>query len=174
MVRRRFRVPALLGARPGGAYAAAWAALLYFGVEGYRDLAARTAEAVDRIVAGLGQIAGLRLLGKPQGPLVAYGSAEPGLDIFVVGEQLQARGWNINRLQFPGGLHAMVTARHLEVVDDYLADLAASVEVARAHPEYAQQGGTAVYGMIARAPLRDMVRAQVLETFASYYAPDAG
>ena len=174
MVRRRFRVPALLGARPGGAYAAAWAALLYFGVEGYRDLAARTAEAVDRIVAGLGQIAGLRLLAKPQGPLVAYGSAEPGLDIFVVGDQMQARGWNINRLQFPDGLHAMVTARHLEVVDNYLADLAASVEVARAHPEYAQQGGTAVYGMIARAPLRDMVRAQVLETFASYYAPDAG
>jgi hypothetical protein len=65
----------------------------------------------------------------------------------------------------------MVTARHLEVVDDYLADLAASVAVARAHPEYAQIGGAAVYGLIARAPLRDMVRAQVLETFANFYAP---
>jgi len=169
-----FASPALLGTRPGGAYAAAWAALQYFGVEGYCELAARTAEAVDRIVAGLAQIPGLRLLARPQGPLVAYGSAEPGLDIFVVGDQMEARGWNINRLQFPDGLHAMVTARHLEVVDDYLADLAASVAVARAHPEYAQQGGAAVYGMIARAPFRDMVRAQVLETFASYYSAGGG
>ncbi len=166
-----FASPALLGTRPGGAYAAAWAALQYFGVEGYRALAERTAKAVDRITGGIAAIPGLRLLAKPQGPLVAYGSAEPGLDIFVVGDQMEARGWNINRLQFPDGLHAMVTARHLEVVDDYLADLAASVTVARDHPEYAQQGAAAMYGLVARAPFRDMVRAQVLETFAAYYAP---
>jgi sphinganine-1-phosphate aldolase len=168
-----FASPALLGTRPGGAYAAAWAALKYFGVDGYRELARRTAEAVDRIVAGVEAIPGLRLLAKPDGPLVAYGSAEPELNIFVVGDQMEARGWNINRLQFPDGLHAMVTARHLEVVDTYLADLAESVAVARAHPEYARQGQAAMYGMVAHAPFREMVRAQVLETFASYYAPGA-
>ncbi len=166
-----FASPALLGTRPGGAYAAAWAALKYFGVEGYRELARRTAEAVDLIAAGVEAIPGLRLLAKPQGPLVAYGSAEPELNIFVVGDQMEARGWNINRLQFPDGLHAMVTARHLPVVESYLADLAASVGVARAHPEYAQQGAAAMYGMVAHAPFREMVRAQVLETFAGYYAP---
>jgi len=166
-----FASPGLLGTRPGGAYAAAWAALNYFGVDGYRDLAARTAEAIDRLAAGIEAIPGLRLIAQPQGPLIAYGSAEAGLDIFVVGDQMQARGWNINRLQFPDGLHAMVTARHLEVVDDYLRDLRESVAVARAHPEYAQQGAAAVYGLIARAPFRDMVRAQVLETFAGFYAP---
>ena len=58
-----------------------------------------------------------------------------------------------------------------EVVDGYVADLRASVEVARAHPELAQQGEAAVYGLIAHAPFRDMVRSQVLDTFASYYAP---
>ena len=111
------------------------------------------------------------MLAKPQGPLIAYGSDDPGVNIFVVGDQMEARGWNINRLQFPDGLHGMVTARHLEVVDGYLADLRASVEVARAHPELAQQGEAAVYGLIAHAPFRDMVRSQVLDTFASYYAP---
>lgn len=166
-----FASPALLGTRPGGAYAAAWAALNYFGVEGYRELAAATAEAVDRLAQGIKSIPGLRLLAEPGGPLIAYGSDETQLNIFVVGDQMETRGWNINRLQFPDGLHAMVTARHLEVVDDYLKDLAASVAVARAHPEYAEQGGAAVYGLVAHAPFRDMVRAQVLETFASYYAP---
>ena len=70
-----FASPALLGTRPGGSYAAAWAALQYFGISGYRDLAARTAQAVDRLCAGVSAIAGLRMLATPQGPLIAYGSS---------------------------------------------------------------------------------------------------
>jgi len=164
-----FASPALLGTRPGGAYAAAWSALQYFGVSGYRDLAARTAEAVDRLVEGVSAIPGLKMLAKPEGPLIAYGSVDPSVNIFSVGDRMEERGWTINRLQFPDGLHGMVTARHLEVVDTYLSDLRASVETARAHPELAQSGAAAVYGMIAHAPLRDMVRSQVLDTFAGYY-----
>lgn len=141
-----FASPALLGTRPRGAYAEAWAALQYFGQSGYRDLAARTAETVDRLCEGIAGTPGLKMLAKPQGPLIAYGSDDPGVNIFVVGDQMEARGWSINRLQFPDGLHGMVTARHLEVVEGYLADLRASVEVARAHPELAQQGEAAVYG----------------------------
>ena len=166
-----FASPGLLGTRPGGAYAAAWAALQYFGQSGYRELAERTAKAVDGLCEGIGNIPGLRMLGQPQGPVLAYGSVDPGVNIFVVGDQMEERGWNINRLQYPDGLHAMVTARHLEVVDDYLADLRSSVEAARAHPELAQRGAAAVYGLIAHAPFRDMVRSQVLDTFASYYEP---
>ena len=119
-----------------------------------------------------GHLAGdesLKMLAKPQGPLIAYGSVDPSVNIFSVGDRMQERGWTINRLQFPDGLHGMVTARHLEVVDAYLADLQASVDTARAHPELAQSGAAAVYGMIAHAPLRDMVRSQVLDTFAGYY-----
>ena len=37
-----FASPALLGTRPGGAYAAAWAVLQKIGKQGYRDLAAQT------------------------------------------------------------------------------------------------------------------------------------
>ena len=165
-----FASPALLGTRPGGAYAAAWAALQYFGIAGYRDLAARTTEAVERLSAGIEAIPGLRMLAKPQGPLIAYGSSDVGVNIFSVGDRMEERGWSLNRLQLPDGLHGMVTARHLEVVDRYLADLAASVEIARAHPELAQQGRAAIYGMIAHAPYREVVRSQVLDTFAGYYA----
>lgn len=169
-----FASPALLGTRPGGAYAAAWAALQHFGASGYRDLAARTAQAVDRLCAGIAAIPGLRLLAVPQGPLLAYGSADPQVNIFAVGDQMQERGWTINRVQNPDGLHAMVTARHLEVVDDYLADLRAGVDTVRAHPELARQGGAATYGMMAHVPLRGMVRKRVLDLFAAMYAPGGG
>ena len=44
-----FASPALLGTRPGGAYAAAWAAMQHMGKSGYRDLARRTIKAFDRM-----------------------------------------------------------------------------------------------------------------------------
>lgn len=169
-----FASPALLGTRPGGAYAAAWATLQYFGESGYRELAARTCAAVDLLCVGIEAIPGLKLLVAPQGPLLAYGSADPDVNIFAVGDQMDAKGWSINRLQNPDGLHAMVTAQHLEVVDSYLADLRLAVDTVRAHPELAQQGHAATYGMLAHVPLRGMVKRRVLDIFANLYAPGGG
>jgi len=122
-----FASPALLGTRPGGAYAAAWAALQHFGIDGYRELAQRTTAAFETLKAGIAAIDGLHVLGAPQGPLIAYASRDPAVDIYAVGDQMDARGWQVNRLQFPPGLHAMVTAQHRDVADAYLADLKAAV-----------------------------------------------
>ena len=164
-----FASPALLGTRPGGAYAAAWAALQHFGVDGYRDLAARTSEAFARMRTGIEAMPELKVLGEPHGPLLAYGSATPQVNIFAVGDQLDARGWLVNRLQFPDGLHAMITAQHLPVVDDYLFDLQQAVAAVRADPSLAGKGRAATYGMMAHLPLRSMVRNKVLELFANSY-----
>jgi sphinganine-1-phosphate aldolase len=164
-----FASPALLGTRPGGAYAAAWAAMQRFGVDGYRELAARTHEAFVRMRHGIEAIPELRVLGEPQGPLLAYGSATPTLNIFAVGDQLDAKGWQVNRLQFPDGLHAMITAQHLPVIDDYLRDLREAVATVRCDPSLAGKGHAATYGMMAHLPLRGMVRHRVLELFANSY-----
>lgn len=164
-----FASAALLGTRPGGAYAAAWAALQHFGIDGYRALAARTLDAVARLRAGIEALPGLRVLGEPLGPLLAYGSSDAALNIFAVGDQMDARGWQVNRLQKPDGLHAMVTARHALVVDDYLRDLREAVAAVRADPSLAGSGHAATYGMLAHLPLRGMVRARVLALFANSY-----
>lgn len=164
-----FASSALLGTRPGGGYAAAWAALQYFGKEGYRKLAADTLEAVNRLKAGVAAIDGLEVMGKPQGPLFSYRSTDPDLNIYAVGDQMDARGWQVNRNQYPPGLHAMVTAQHLAVVDDYLADLRDAVAAVRADPELAKQGGAATYGMLAHVPLRGMVKKKVLEMYSEQY-----
>jgi sphinganine-1-phosphate aldolase len=164
-----FASPALLGTRPGGAYAAAWAALQHFGVDGYRDLAARTSEAFERMRAGIESIPELRVLGEPLGPLLAYGSATPELNIFAVGDQLDAKGWGVNRLQFPDGLHAMITAQHLPVIADYLRDLREAVAMVKADPSLATRGRAATYGMMAHLPLRGVVKHKVLALFADSY-----
>lgn len=166
-----FASPALLGTRPGGAYAAAWAALQHFGESGYRDLAARTLRAFDAIRDGIAAMPELYVMGAPSGPLLGYGSRDPRVNIFAVGDQLDARGWKVNRLQKPDGLHAMVTAGHLAVVDDYLRDLREAVAAVRADPSLAESGSAATYGMMAHVPLRGMVRQKVLDLFVQMYAP---
>jgi hypothetical protein len=46
----------------------------YFGVAGYRDPAARTSAAFERLTAGVAAIAEQRVLGDPRGPLLGQGS----------------------------------------------------------------------------------------------------
>jgi sphinganine-1-phosphate aldolase len=164
-----FASPALLGTRPGGAYAAAWAAMQHFGKSGYRDLAQRTTQAFNQLKQGIAAMPELRVLGDPQGPLLGYASRDPQVGIYAVGDQMDARGWQVNRLQFPEGLHAMVTAKHLECADDFLRDLKQAVAVVKADPSLAQRGGAATYGMMAHIPLRGMVRQRVLDIFAGMY-----
>ena len=164
-----FASPALLGTRPGGAYAAAWAALQYFGKSGYCELAARTMLAFEQLRSGICALPELCVLGDPTGPLLAFGARNKAVNMFAVGDQMEQRGWHINRLQNPDGLHAMITARHLEVVDDYLRDLRGAVAMVVANPALAERGSAATYGMVAHVPLRGMVRKQVLGIFSSMY-----
>jgi sphinganine-1-phosphate aldolase len=169
-----FASSALLGTRPGGAYAAAWGVLQYFGKSGYRALARDTLEAVNRMKAGVVAIPELEIMGNPLGPLFAFKSSSPDLNIYAVGDQMDAMGWQVNRNQFPAGLHAMVTAQHLKVVDAYLADLKTAVETVKANPELAGQGGAATYGMLAHIPLRGMVKKKVLEMYSEQYRAGGG
>jgi glutamate/tyrosine decarboxylase-like PLP-dependent enzyme len=174
-----FASPALLGTRPGGAYAAAWAAMQYFGEAGYCDLAAKTMQAFEGLKQGIRAMPELQILGEPHGPLLAYGSrTAPGsnnkaVNIFAVGDQMEKRGWHINKLQQPDGLHAMITAQHLGVVGDYLRDLREAVATVKAQPGLANQGGAATYGMMAHIPLRGLVKKQVLDIFAEQYRQGA-
>lgn len=169
-----FASSALLGTRPGGAYAAAWATLQHIGKEGYCRLADETLQAVKRLKAGIDNMQELEVMGSPKGPLFAYKSTAADVNILAVADQMEAKGWQINRNQFPAGLHAMVTAQHLKVVDQYLADLQEAVAVVKANPELAQRGGAATYGMLMHVPLRGMVKKKVLEMYSNLYRAGGG
>ena len=164
-----FASPALLGTRPGGAYAAAWAALQHFGESGYRDLAARTLQAFDTLRDGVAAMPELYVMGDPSGPLLGFGARDAAVNIFAVGDRMDAKGWTVNRLQRPDGLHAMVTAGHLPVVAQYLQDLREAVATVKANPGLAREGSAATYGMMSHVPLRGMVRGKVLDLFVQMY-----
>ncbi len=164
-----FASPAFLGTRPGGAYAAAWAAIQANGIEGYTNLAESTIETAEKLKKGIEAIGCFEIIGNPQVSLFAYHSTDKDVNIFALGDVMEEKGWHIDRIQRPDALHAMVTASHDKVVEDYLKDLKESVEYVRLHPELADSGQAATYGLVSHLPLRKMVRKQVLDIFANSY-----
>jgi sphinganine-1-phosphate aldolase len=124
-----YAVPTFAGTRPGGAIAAAWAVMNFLGAEGYRKIAATVMQARERLVAGLAPI-DLHVWGEPDLWAVAYGAE--GCDILAVADAMTSRRWSVGRVRKPPGIHLMLTPVHAPIVDDYLADLAASVAAVRA------------------------------------------
>jgi len=166
--------PGLPGTRPGGPIAAAWAALQGMGEAGYLGLAEKAWEAATKLRAGIEGIDGLRVLGgRPMSTVVTWSSSDPAVNVYAVADQLQAKGWGVDRQQHPASVHCTCNASNLPVIDTYLADLQEAVDHVRAHPELAREGDAAVYGLMSRVPLRGMVKSAVLDVMEKMYAPDA-
>ncbi|WP_128894976.1 pyridoxal phosphate-dependent decarboxylase family protein [Longirhabdus pacifica] len=166
-----FASPALLGTRAGGAFAAAWAVLHYFGEEGYVEKTKVIMDTTKKIMNGIQEIDGLEVMSTPPMSVFAYRSTDPKLNIFAVADRLEARGWHIDRQQRPECLHCMVMPGHEVIADEYIADIQHAVNEVRDNPHYAYEGGAAMYGMISRVPLRGMVKKQVLQMMRNLYSP---
>ncbi|HEU0035331.1 MAG TPA: aminotransferase class V-fold PLP-dependent enzyme [Kofleriaceae bacterium] len=159
--------PTLLGTRPGGPIAAAWAALQSLGESGYLELARTAADAADRLRAGIVKIPGVALVGQGDATIVAYHAVH---DIYAIADRLEARGWTVDRQHRPASIHLTVTANHAAIVDDYLTDLAAAVDEVRRNPSLAKTGSAPMYGMAGRLPVRRLVASKVRKVFADLYA----
>ncbi len=165
--------PTLAGTRPGGPIAAAWAALNALGQSGYEANARDLMALARKLVAGVNEVPGLTVIGEPCTPVLAIGSAPGGPAINAVGDRLESAGWNVDRVQNPAGLHLILNPGHASVADFFLADLAAAAREVRDHPELAAEGSAPLYGMIAKLPLRGVVRHNVLALLQEMYGPDA-
>jgi glutamate/tyrosine decarboxylase-like PLP-dependent enzyme len=124
----RFATTTIVGTRPGGAVAGAWAVLNHLGRSGYQRLAGELMQMIDRYRAGIAAIPGLHVIGDPHLSIVAVGSE--ALDVFRIAELMAAKGWVPGLTQRPKGLHRMMSLLHAPSLDAYLADLAtATAEV---------------------------------------------
>jgi glutamate/tyrosine decarboxylase-like PLP-dependent enzyme len=126
--------PVISSTRSGGPIAAAWATLRHLGDDGYLALAETTLSAVRGLAAAVSAVDGLVLL-PVESTVVAFQST--GVDLFVLADELAARGWH-TQPQFQHGdiapsVHLTVTAAVAPRVAEFAADLADSVVAARAH-----------------------------------------
>jgi glutamate/tyrosine decarboxylase-like PLP-dependent enzyme len=102
----------------------------FLGAEGYRRIAATVMQARERLVAGLARLDGVQVWGEPDLWAVAYGAVD--CDIHAVADAMTARRWSVGRVRKPPGIHLMLTPVHAPIIEDYLADLAASLATVRA------------------------------------------
>ncbi len=135
------------GTRPGSPIAAAWATMTHLGDEGYLRLARRVLDATTTFRAGVDSIDGLRVTSDPEMSVFEFGSdpdAERPVDIEAVGDEMDDRGWNLDRQQ--GGLHVMASPGHDRVAAAFVDDLRRAVA---SHGE--ARGGEHVYGGVVGA-----------------------
>ncbi len=166
--------PGMAGTRPGGAIAAAWAALRSIGEDGYLKTAKLGMETTKAFAEGIAAIPGLEIMGKPVMTILAFRSVDPGVDVFSIASRLEEKGWHMDRQQKPPCLHVTLTAHHATVKDAFLADLEEAAAWAKLHPEAASKGDAAMYGMMAKLPARGLVRSGVQQVLEKMYGPDGG
>jgi glutamate/tyrosine decarboxylase-like PLP-dependent enzyme len=158
--------PSMAGTRPGGAIAAAWAILKYLGEEGYLRLARVVLDTARALREGIASTPGLKLLGEPK--LSVFAFASDTLDIYALGDAMEARGWKLDRQMMPPALHMMVTPAHAAVVEPFLADLrACAASLARGEP--APEGSAAMYGMLGAIPDKREAAGFILQFMDALY-----
>lgn len=161
--------PGMSGSRSGGIIAAAWAAMVALGRDGYRSIASDIFRTAAELVDVVGRHPELRVLGKPFFNVgighTTRPDGRPTADIFHVNDLMAERGWRLNGLQMPPGVHFCVTRPNTEpgVVDQFAADLADAVAWARDRTaEGAMPRSGAMYGGGGADLPRDQVAAGIV------------
>lgn len=120
----------ILSTKSGGPIAGCWAAIHYFGKEGYIKLAKEQLDTTRRIIEGVNSIDGLEVMGKPDSSLLSFTSEK--LSIYDLMDEMVERGWH---LQFElsneyskANLHLTVMKTHKNLVEPLLNDLREAVE----------------------------------------------
>lgn len=96
-----FASPSMLGTRNGGCIAAAWAAMIGLGKEGYLEKAKLLMETTQKFIEGIRSIPSIEILGSPIMAIIAFRSTNPAVNIFAVSDILhQQFGWQIGKNTF--------------------------------------------------------------------------
>jgi sphinganine-1-phosphate aldolase len=126
--------PVVSSTRSGGPIAAALATLRTIGDAGYLDLAARTRDAVSTLASAVEDTEGVRLFAEPETTVVCLAGSDT--DVFVLADELAARGWHtqpqMSYGDLPPTIHLTVTAAVAASAHEFAPDLADAVAAARA------------------------------------------
>jgi sphinganine-1-phosphate aldolase len=126
--------PTLLSSKTGGPLAGAWAILNFLGQEGYRRMVGEVQAATGRLIEGVRQIEGLRVLGEPD--MCMFSIASDQVNVYQLADEMKKRGWYLQgqfatRLS-PPNLHVSVSYGTCGRVEAMLADLSESVREVKA------------------------------------------
>ncbi|MFV2099774.1 pyridoxal phosphate-dependent decarboxylase family protein [Micromonospora sp. LOL_024] len=128
--------PVISSTRSGGPIAAAYATLRHLGDDGYLELTRRTREAVRELAEAVRGVDGLRLVAEPESTVLCCTTTDSGPDLFVLVDELAARGWHtqpqLTYAGLPRSVHLTVTAAVAPRAAEFGPDLRDAVAAARA------------------------------------------
>ena len=139
--------PGIDGSRSSGLLAATWAGMVTIGRDGYLRYAKQIFDTSYAMQHAIRTHPELRLIGTPSF-LFAFTSDE--FDIYHVNDALRARGWRMNGLQYPNGIHMAVTRPQTQpgVIEAWNTDLAEAVAYGLANRDSAPKS-SAIYGGVS-------------------------
>lgn len=153
--------PTLQGSRGGGVMAAAWATVLYYGADGYKDLAVRFHALKKKLEGGIRDIPGLVLPVDSDVAIIPIGG--DGIDVYAVATLMERKGWSSFTSQNPPLMQLCIGEQHFRVADELLADLAACAREVRENPDVEVTGDAAVYS--AAGVLPDSILQSVMKGY---------
>jgi len=151
--------------KSAGAMAGAWAVLNYLGDAGYERIARELLDATRRLVAGIDAIPQLRVLGRPDLPLIAFTSDE--INVFHLIDAMKARGWYIQPQLRLGrhreNVHLSVNPSNVQHTEALLADLREAAAGVKARPgSRIARAVSATFGRLDPELLSDEVFARLI------------
>jgi sphinganine-1-phosphate aldolase len=163
--------PSMAGSRPGALIAGCWASLMAMGESGYVDSCHSIVGTRATIENALKEhpvlSTSLRVLGEPMVSVVAFESVDPVIDVYDVADGMSAKGWHLNALQDPPGIHIAVTTPMVKAVDVLIEDLVSVVEAEKDKAvQRVKEGGvaekqrgqaSALYGVAGKIPDKSVV-----------------
>ena len=167
-----FGSPSMAGSRPGGMIAAAWAAMVSMGQQGYMDMAKNIMEATEKLKDGVDKIKGLKLIVPPDMTALSI-VGDDGVNILAIADSMERRGWKMERQQLPDSLHMSILPQHVGKTDLLLKDLKESADEVIADPALARGGSTGVYGMVAMIPDKGIIDDFIISFFDKIYTTDS-
>ena len=148
--------PTFAGSRPGALIAAAWAAMVSMGEQGYLDAAKRILETTRWMKDELRGIEEIEIIGDP--PFMVTFRSD-SLNVYQILEFMTQRGWGLSGLHLPPSAHLCVTLRHTQegVKERFVEDMRAAIQYVNEHPEAAEGMGP-IYGMASAVETRGLVK----------------
>lgn len=178
--------PSMAGSRPGALIAGAWVSMMAVGEKGYVDATHKIVSTRITITNAIQEHPVLKetlaVMGAPLVSVVAFESVDKAIDIYDIADAMSARGWHLNSVQDPPGLHVAVTMPMTRggAVDNLIDDL---VAVVRAEKERliadARAGGIVtarkkgrqaqLYGVAGSLPDKSIVERMVVAYLDTLY-----
>ncbi|KAK5958341.1 Dihydrosphingosine phosphate lyase [Knufia fluminis] len=179
--------PSIAGSRAGALIAGAWASMMAVGEKGYIDATHKIVSTRITVQNAIKEHPVLKetlsVMGDPMVSVIAFESKDKPIDIYDIADAMSAKGWHLNSVQDPPGLHVAVTMPMTRdgAVDNLIEDLVAVVRTEKERVVEQMTGGTGaglerkrgrqaqLYGVAGSLPDKSVVERMVVAYLDTLY-----